>query len=91
LKFALDGFIAIKLAIDYDPGLSVFTGNRLVSGGQIDDAETRVPKTYSAILRHPMLLTIRSAMIEALSSPLQCSFGTRKATGEERDNSTHRV
>ena len=42
-ELLLDGFVAIELAVDHDPGALTFTGDRLVAGGEIDDAEPRMP------------------------------------------------
>jgi hypothetical protein len=38
-ELALNRFIAIEFAVDDDAGLFVLAGDRLISGGQINDAE----------------------------------------------------
>ena len=78
-EFPLDRFIAIEFAVDHDPNLFVFACDRLISCCEIDDAEPCVPKTNAAVWRNPVALPIRTAMIEALGSPLQGCFRDRLA------------
>ena len=48
----------------------VFAGDRLIAGGQVDDAEPRMPEGNAAVGRDPMALPVGAAMIEALGGPL---------------------
>src|SRR5215472_16741316 len=88
-ELALNRFIAIEFAVDDDAGLFVLAGDRLISGGQINDAETRVTEGDAAVERQPVALPIGAAMIEPLGSPLQHHFRDRITAREEGDYAAH--
>jgi hypothetical protein len=48
----------------------ILAGDRLIAGGEIDDAEARVPQGDAAVWGDPVPLPIRSAMVEALRGTL---------------------
>jgi len=45
-EFALSGFVDVELAIDDNVLMPILTGNGLVSGREIYDAQPRVTQTY---------------------------------------------
>ena len=63
-EFALGGLVVIEFAVNDDVFAAIFAGNRLVAGGQIDDAKPCVTQSYSPIGRNPMSLSVRPAMME---------------------------
>ena len=69
-ELSLNRFIAIEFAVDHDPSAAVFAGDGLVARRQVDDAETRVSERDSVVLRPPVALSIRAAMIETLRGSL---------------------
>jgi hypothetical protein len=70
VELALNRFIAIKFAIDDDPGPSIFADDGLIPSRQVDDAKSRMAEGNPAVLRHPVALPVWSAVIEALSGLL---------------------
>src|SRR4051794_2842159 len=88
-EFLLDGFVTVELAVDGNTSALTLAGNRLIAGGEIDDAEARVPQGNAAVWRDPVPLPIRSAMMEALRGTLHGCCGHCVTTGEKRDNSAH--
>ena len=88
-ELALDRFIAVELAVHHDPRPAVFAGDRLVAGGQIDDAEPGVAEPGHAVRRHPVALPVRAAMMEALGRSRQGRLRDGMAAGEEGDDSAH--
>ena len=44
-QFALDRFVVVEFAVDDDAGASVLARDRLIAGGQVDDAEPGVPES----------------------------------------------
>jgi hypothetical protein len=69
--------------------LSIFTGNGLVSGRKVDDAEPGVPQRYTIVLRHPVALSIRPTVVKGLSRLLQDCLRHRQAARDKCDNPTH--
>jgi hypothetical protein len=65
-QLPLDRFIPIEFAIDDDPDFLVLVRNRLISGGEVDDAEPGVPQRNPAVGRNPVALAIGTAVIQAL-------------------------
>src|SRR5689334_1211524 len=68
-QFLLDRFVAIELAVADDRRASVFAGDRLIAGGEIDDAEARVAQTHFAVGAQPVTLAVRAAMLQACGCP----------------------
>src|SRR5262249_39052516 len=69
-EFTLNGFVAVELAINDDPGSLVLACDRLIAGLEIDDAEPRMAKSNPAVRADPMALPVGAAVIEALSGTL---------------------
>ena len=49
-KFALDPLVVVELAVGNDADALVLARNRLVAGGEIDDAEPRVAESDATVL-----------------------------------------
>jgi hypothetical protein len=88
-ELALDRFIAVELAVHHDPRPAVFTGDRLVAGGQVDDAQPGVAEPDHAIRRHPVALPVWAAMMEALGRAREGRLRDGMAAGDEGDDSAH--
>ena len=85
----LNCFVAVKFAVDDDVRAFVLAGDRLIAGGQVDDAQPRVPQGDEAIRGNPLPLPIGSAVIQTLRGSVHRRFRDRIAAREERNNSTH--
>ena len=88
-QFALNGFVTVEFAVDDYVYSFVFVGDRLISSGEIDDAEAGVPQRDAVVGRNPMALTVRTAVVEALRGPLQLRFRDRITAREDGDYSAH--
>jgi hypothetical protein len=84
-----DSFIAIEFAVDDDPRPLVFARDGLVTGRKVDNTESSVPKRNPAVWRDPMSLTVWTAMVQALSSPLHNGFRHGTTTREDSDYTAH--
>src|SRR5215469_1454697 len=62
-ELALNGFVIVELAVDDNVLAPILTGNGLVSGREVDDAESCVTQSYQPIRRNPLALSVRPAMI----------------------------
>ena len=61
---AADRLEVVELAVDDDVERLVFVGDRLIAGGQVDDAEPRVSEARTPVGRRPSRLVVRAAMHE---------------------------
>ena len=68
---------------------AVLARDRLVAGGEVDDAQPRMAQADRAIGRDPDALPIGAAMVQGLGGALQPVPGNRAAAGEHRDNTAH--
>ena len=66
LQLPLNGFEPIELPIHDDMLSAVFAGDRLVPGGEVDDAEPGVAQADRPIGGNPYPLPIRSPVIQGL-------------------------
>src|SRR5689334_11659854 len=89
LELALDRFVTIELAIADDRRAIVFAGDRLIAGGEIDDAEARVAQTDPAVGAHPVTLAVRAAMPQAGGCPADTLKIDFSVTRKNRDDATH--
>src|SRR5215472_5295141 len=66
LELLLDRLITVEFAVHNNAKASIFVGDGLISGRQIDNAEPRVAEADAAISCNPMALAVRTTMMEAL-------------------------
>ncbi len=59
-----DRLEVVELAVDDDVERFVFVGDRLIAGGQVDDAQPRVPEAGAPVRGRPRRLVVRAAMHE---------------------------
>jgi hypothetical protein len=65
LEFLLDGLEIVELAVDDDPRPFVFTGDGLIAGREVDDAETRMAEGHAPVIGQPVALSVGPSMVEA--------------------------
>ena len=71
LEVALYAFEVVELAVDDDPQALVLAGDRLLAGGQVDDAESGMAQPDPPIAGDPGPLSIRPAVGELEGRLLQ--------------------
>jgi hypothetical protein len=71
LEVALSALEVVELAVDDDVQGLVLAGDRLIAGGQVDDAESGMDQPDSPIIGDPPPLPIRSAVGETESCLFQ--------------------
>ena len=71
LELASLTFEIVELTVYNDVDAPVFVGNRLIAGGEIDNAQTGVTQTDPLVIGNPNLLMIRPAMNEGFRSALK--------------------
>ncbi len=59
-----DRLEVVELAVDDDVERLVFVGDRLIAGGQVDDAQPRVSEARAPVRGRPGRLVVRAAMHE---------------------------
>jgi hypothetical protein len=62
LKVAADRLEVVELAVGDDVERPVFVGDRLIAGGQVDDAQPRMAQPDAPVGRGPDRLIVRSAV-----------------------------
>ena len=88
-QFALDGFVAVELAIDDDVNAAIFAGDGLVAGGEVDDAEAGVAQGDFSVGGDPVAPAVGATVVEALRGSLKGDFGDGITTREQCDDSAH--
>ena len=73
-QFSSNGLVPVKFSVDDDPDPPILIGDGLVSGQQVNDAEPCVPESNPPVLRNPMPLPIRSAVVKSLNGALYSRF-----------------
>jgi hypothetical protein len=71
LQFAPLTLEVIKLAVDDDMNAFVFARDRLISGREVNDAQSRMTEADALIGGKPGALTVRTAVMESVRSELQ--------------------
>src|SRR5207245_2637195 len=71
LQVAAESLEVVELAVDGDPPRAVLAGDRLVAGGQVDDAEPGVPEPGPAAVGDPDPLAVGAAVGEPPGGVLQ--------------------
>jgi hypothetical protein len=88
-EFLADGFVAVEFAIDDYPRARILACERLISRGQVDDAEPGMPEGDAPVGCDPLTLSIRTAVMQALSCPAYHRRRDRIASRKHSNNSTH--
>jgi hypothetical protein len=70
-EFALNALVVVELAVDDDVGALIFTGDGLVSCGEIDDAEAGVAEADALVGADPLTLAVWAAVVEGGSCTLE--------------------
>ena len=71
LEVALHALEVVELAVDDDPQALVLAGDRLIAGGQVDDAEPGMAQPDPPVRRDPRPLSVRPAMMQPRRRPLE--------------------
>ncbi len=74
-EFLLSGLVVVQFAVHNDAKGFIFVGDRLIPGGEIDDAKARVAESNTSIRGKPVALAIRAAMTK--------TFGARSIVSGE--------
>ena len=89
LRVPAGWLVTVELAVDDDVRAFVLAGDRLVAGGEIDDAEPRVTESNAAVWADPVALPIGTAMIEAARGAFKRRHRDRVPARKKCDNSAH--
>src|SRR4029077_14041896 len=79
----------VKLAVDDDPQALVLAGDRLLAGGQVDDAESGMTQPDPPVAGDPRPLSIRPAVGEPEGRLLQGGGRDRSPRRIHRRNPAH--
>ena len=88
-EFFLDGLVAVELSIDDDVNTLILVCDWLIAGGEVDDAEARVPERNFSVTRDPLPPAVGPTMIEASRSLLDYFRRDGIASGKKRNDSAH--
>ena len=89
LELGANRLEVVELAIDDDAGLVILAGDRLRAGRQVDDAQPGMTEGHAPILRHPVFLGIRAAVLESLNGALNGAVRDRTTGGVDCNNTAH--
>lgn len=84
LELAADPLEVIELAVDHRVHRAVLTGERLIAGGEIDDAEPRVAEPDPPRRTDPLLAAVGAAVMKGLGRSAQRCFGDAMVLRDER-------
>src|SRR5215471_10555139 len=88
-ELALSGFIVVEFAVNNNVLAPILAGNGLVSGREVDNAESCMTQSYLPIRRNPLPLSVRAAVIKSPGSLLQHRRRNRATAREYCDDSEH--
>ena len=89
LKFALNPLILIKLPIGNDVGAVILARDRLVAGGEIDNAQSSMAQSNAIVPADPLALSVRPTVIERLRCAFKRCRRNRLAARVDSHNSAH--
>ena len=89
LQAAADRLEVVELAVDDDVERLVFVGDRLIAGGQVDDAQPRVSEARTPVRGGPGCLVVRAPMNEAPRGGENAVRRDATPTGYRRDDTAH--
>ncbi len=89
LELAPQVAVVVDLAVEADPDRLVFVGERLLAGGQIDDAQTAVAQCRLSVDEDPF--RVGTAMHDAVAhrDHALAIFGRELTGRDDADDSTH--
>ena len=88
-ELALVASVVVELTVHDDVELLILVGDRLVAGGEVDDAEPRVPHAHPSVRRDPLSLPVGAAVVQRLGGAPERVGGDRAVAGEDRDDAAH--
>ncbi len=91
LELGADALEVVELAVDDDVERLVLVGDRLIAGGQVDDAQPRVPEARAPVRGRPRRLVVRAAMNETPRGGENAIRRNTTPTGYRRDDTAHAV
>src|SRR5262249_38896282 len=89
LEIAPHALEVVELAVGDDPQALVLTGDRLVAGGQVDDAESGMAEPDPPIPGDPRAPALRPTVVGPVDRPLQCGRRDRPLRRVHRHDPTH--
>ena len=89
LQFPLNRLKPVELSVHNNPRSPILARDRLVARGEIDDAQARVSKPNSPVLRYPLALPVWATVIKTTRCALKHFGGHTIATRKNGYDSTH--
>src|SRR5262245_40098546 len=89
LQFLLDRLVTVELAVDDDLRLFVFTGDWLITGRQVDDAQPRMAEGHPSVGGYPVALSVGPATVETSGGAFDRGRRNRSIRRKDGNNAAH--